>query len=110
MGLAISLVATKHKEKVWFYDRRKWEGRTLSTSLATEGGCCIWYVEIALLRGVRMHVHVRVRVRVRVHVRVRVRVHVHAVCIYLCMHVRQVRRARPATRRAEAVGSHDREP
>ena len=32
MGLAISLVATKHKEKVWFYDKRKWEGKTLSLS------------------------------------------------------------------------------
>lgn len=28
MGLAVSLVASKHKEKVWFYDKRKWEGET----------------------------------------------------------------------------------
>ena len=52
MGFAVSLVASKHKEKVWFYDRRKWEGKTLSTKLASEGGCCIWYDEPALLKEV----------------------------------------------------------
>ncbi len=52
MGLAVSIVASEHKEKVWYYDRRKWEGRQLSTKLASEGGCCIWYDEPALLRGV----------------------------------------------------------
>ena len=52
MGLAVSLVATKHKEKVWYYDKRKWEGKTLSTKLAP-GGCCIWYDEPALFDGVQ---------------------------------------------------------
>ena len=28
---------------MWFYDKRKWEGKTLSTKLASDGGCCIWY-------------------------------------------------------------------
>ena len=51
MGLAISLVSAQ-KEKVWFYDKRRWEGKPLSTKLASEGGCCIWYDEPALLRGV----------------------------------------------------------
>ena len=101
LGLAVSLVATKHKEKVWYYDKRKvkeatrsplvqpahggllpprslpngwttaqdrsrahpshacarrfaqWEGKQKSTKLASEGGCCIWYDEPALLRGVQ---------------------------------------------------------
>eukprot|EP00966_Prymnesium_polylepis_P079141 1834316-Prymnesium_polylepis.1 len=51
MGLAISLVGG-HKEKVWYYDKRKCEGKTLSTKLASEGGCCIWYDEPAMLKGV----------------------------------------------------------
>ena len=51
MGLAISLVGA-HKEKVWYYDKRKWEGKTLSTKLAEHGGCCIWYSEPALLKEV----------------------------------------------------------
>ncbi len=51
MGLAISIVATQN-EKVWYYDKRKWEGKTLSTKLASAGGCCIWYDEPALLKGV----------------------------------------------------------
>ena len=53
MGLAISLVSTRHKEKVWYYDKRKWEGKALSTKLASEGGCCIWYDEPSLLKGVQ---------------------------------------------------------
>ena len=53
MGLAISLVSTRHKEKVWYYDKRKWEGKALSTKLASEGGCCIWYDEPTLLKGVQ---------------------------------------------------------
>ncbi|EOD18394.1 hypothetical protein EMIHUDRAFT_96119 [Emiliania huxleyi CCMP1516] len=53
VGLAVSLVASGHREKVWYYDRRKWEGRPLSTKLAELGGCCIWYDEPALLRGVQ---------------------------------------------------------
>ena len=52
MGLAVSLVS-RHKEKVWYYDRRKWEGKQLSTKLATEGGCCIWYDEPSLFTGVQ---------------------------------------------------------
>ena len=51
MGLAISIVATQN-EKVWYYDKRKWEGKQLSTKLASAGGCCIWYDEPALLKGV----------------------------------------------------------
>ena len=53
MGLAVSLVAAKHKEKVWYYDKKKWEGKTLSTKLASNGGCCIWYDEPALFAGVQ---------------------------------------------------------
>ena len=53
MGLAISIVSTRHKEKVWYYDKRKWEGKALSTKLASEGGCCIWYDEPTLLKGVQ---------------------------------------------------------
>ena len=37
---------------MWYYDKRKWEGKTLSTKLASAGGCCIWYDEPALLKGV----------------------------------------------------------
>jgi len=44
MGLAISLVATQ-KEKVWYYDKKKWAKKELSTKLADQGGCCIWYDE-----------------------------------------------------------------
>jgi len=51
MGLAISLVG-EHKEKVWYYDRRKWEGKPLSTKLASEGGCCIWYNERELFLAI----------------------------------------------------------
>ena len=51
MGLAVSLVSV-YEEKVWYYDRRKWEGKTLSTKLAEQGGCCIWYDEPALLKEV----------------------------------------------------------
>jgi len=51
MGLAISFVSIVH-EKVWFYDRRKWEGKQLSTKLASDGGCCIWYDEPGLLRSI----------------------------------------------------------
>lgn len=57
MGLAISLVSMC-KEKVWFYDKRKWEGKTLSTKLAHEGGCCIWYDEQDLLRQVEKRLDV----------------------------------------------------
>ena len=42
MGLAISLVSRADLEKVWYYDKRRWEGKTLSTKLAADGGCCIW--------------------------------------------------------------------
>ena len=60
MGLAISFVATC-REKVWFYDKRKWAGKRLSTALATVGkggnptggGCCIWYDEPRLLQQVQ---------------------------------------------------------
>lgn len=51
MGLAVSLVSP-HQEKVWYYDKRKWEGKTLSTKLADQGGCCIWYDEPLLLQEV----------------------------------------------------------
>jgi len=51
MGLAISLVASC-QEKVWFYDKRKWKGKKLSTALADQGGCCIWYDEPGLLAAV----------------------------------------------------------
>ena len=47
------LQVSAHKEKVWYYDRRKWEGKALSTRLASDGGCCIWYDEPSLLRGVQ---------------------------------------------------------
>ena len=54
MGFAVSLVASKHKEKVWYYDKRKWpDPKKLSTKLASNGGCCIWYDEPALLTAVQ---------------------------------------------------------
>ena len=59
MGLAISLVATC-REKVWYYDKRKWQGKKLNPALASlgphgnpvGGGCCIWYDEPDLLKQV----------------------------------------------------------
>ena len=44
-------------EQVWFYDKRKWANKKLSTALAKVGkagnpeggGCCIWYDEPRLL-------------------------------------------------------------
>jgi len=51
IGLAISLIGTE-KEKVWYYDRRKWKGKELSTDLAPKG-CCIWYDELAILASIR---------------------------------------------------------
>lgn len=54
MGLAVSLVATRHKEKVWYYDKRKWPNPSqLSTKLASNGGCCIWYDEPGLFAAVQ---------------------------------------------------------
>jgi hypothetical protein len=50
-GLAISLVGAA-KEKVWYYDKKKWGGKTLSTKPADQGGCCIWYDEPSLMRGI----------------------------------------------------------
>ena len=60
MGLAISIVASC-REKVWFYDKRKWQNKKLSTGLAivgkggnpTGGGCCIWYDEPNLIKQVQ---------------------------------------------------------
>ena len=54
MGLAVSLVSTRHKEKVWYYDKRKWPNpNQLSTKLASSGGCCIWYDEPSLFAAVQ---------------------------------------------------------
>jgi len=61
LGLAISIVAAKGcGEKVWYYDKRKWKGKQLSTELAVidkngrpiSGGCCTWYDEADLLSQV----------------------------------------------------------
>ena len=61
LGLAISIVAAKDcHEKVWYYDKRKWKGKKLSTELAVidkngrpvKGGCCTWYDEPDLLSQV----------------------------------------------------------
>lgn len=59
IGLAISLVSSV-KEKVWYYDKRKWNGKRLSTQLAqidrngtpVGGGCCTWYDEPELFKKV----------------------------------------------------------
>lgn len=51
VGLAVSLCATV-KEKVWYYDKRQWRGRELSTALAPKG-CCIYYDEPAILAAIR---------------------------------------------------------
>jgi ATP-dependent RNA helicase DDX1 len=68
MGLAISLVAAEGcREKVWFYDKRKWAKKKLSTALATVGphgnptggGCCIWYDEPQLLAEVHRRLKVK---------------------------------------------------
>lgn len=56
MGLAISLVSPV-QEKVWFYDKRRWKNKKLSTKLADDGGCCIWYDEPGLLAAVEARLH-----------------------------------------------------
>lgn len=56
IGVAISLVAAC-KEKVWYYDKKKWRNKRLSTELAVinkfgapvSGGCCTWYDEPDML-------------------------------------------------------------
>ena len=37
---------------MWYYDKKKWAKRELSTKLADQGGCCIWYDEPELLAKV----------------------------------------------------------
>eukprot|EP01060_Flectonema_neradi_P020381 TRINITY_DN2790_c0_g1_i1.p1 TRINITY_DN2790_c0_g1~~TRINITY_DN2790_c0_g1_i1.p1 ORF type:complete len:849 (+),score=168.74 TRINITY_DN2790_c0_g1_i1:128-2548(+) len=49
MGLAISIVTSKHREKVWYHSNCNRGMRNGSpctdTRLVEEGGCCIWYNE-----------------------------------------------------------------
>lgn len=61
MGLAISLVATKHKEKVWYHSNCHNRGRgCYNTNLTTSGGCCIWYDEGTLLGEVEGHLKITI--------------------------------------------------
>eukprot|EP01061_Rhynchopus_euleeides_P046829 TRINITY_DN9079_c0_g1_i1.p1 TRINITY_DN9079_c0_g1~~TRINITY_DN9079_c0_g1_i1.p1 ORF type:complete len:805 (+),score=321.89 TRINITY_DN9079_c0_g1_i1:220-2634(+) len=49
MGMAVSIVTSKHREKVWYHSNCNRGMRRGSpcqdTRLVTEGGCCIWYNE-----------------------------------------------------------------
>eukprot|EP00760_Papus_ankaliazontas_P026505 PhM_4_TR3044/c3_g1_i3/m.45532/K13177/DDX1; ATP-dependent RNA helicase DDX1 len=61
MGLAISVVAEKHNEKVWYHTcPNRGEGCTKTTLAHLEGGryvggCCIWYKEHELLAAIEAH-------------------------------------------------------
>ncbi|CAK8692162.1 unnamed protein product [Clavelina lepadiformis] len=61
MGLAISLVATKHKEKVWYHSNCNSRGRgCYNTDLTDRGGCCIWYNEGGLLGEIEEHLKITI--------------------------------------------------
>ncbi|XP_078483340.1 ATP-dependent RNA helicase DDX1 [Ciona intestinalis] len=61
MGLAISLVATKHKEKVWYHSNCNNKGRgCFNTNLTDFGGCCIWYDENGLLGDIESHLKITI--------------------------------------------------
>ena len=58
VGLAINLVSA-NPEKVWFHtcNRGRMKGFTChNTKLTSEGGCCIWYDEMALMREIEKKV------------------------------------------------------
>eukprot|EP00759_Apiculatamorpha_spiralis_P020039 PhF_6_TR25617/c0_g2_i1/m.35972/K13177/DDX1; ATP-dependent RNA helicase DDX1 len=62
MGLAISIVSDRHKEKVWYHTCPSRGDGCTNTVVAKpvgggkyEGGCCIWYDEPALLAAVEKH-------------------------------------------------------
>lgn len=53
MGLAISIVATDVKEKVWYHSNCANRGKGCTNrSLLDQGGCTIWYDEGACLAAV----------------------------------------------------------
>nr|CAB3236898.1 ATP-dependent RNA helicase DDX1-like [Phallusia mammillata] len=61
MGLAISLVATKHNEKVWYHSNCNTRGRgCYNTELTDRGGCCIWYNEGRLLGDIEDHLKITI--------------------------------------------------
>jgi len=61
MGLAISLVATDNKEKVWYHSNCRDRGRNCyNTNLVERGGCCIWYDEKQLLGDIESHLKITI--------------------------------------------------
>ena len=51
MGLAISLVSMV-PEKVWYHSNCKTKGKgCYDTRLVEEGGCCIWYNELQVIKS-----------------------------------------------------------
>jgi len=60
MGLAISLVATQHKEKVWYHSNCRNRNRCYQTHLVEQGGCCIWYDEKQLLGDIESHLKITI--------------------------------------------------
>ncbi|OQV19902.1 ATP-dependent RNA helicase DDX1 [Hypsibius exemplaris] len=59
MGLAISLVATV-PEKVWYHSCQSRGQNCHNTKLTNQGGCCLWYNEMALLGDVEEHLGVTI--------------------------------------------------
>ncbi|XP_077967658.1 ATP-dependent RNA helicase DDX1-like [Styela clava] len=61
MGLAISLVAIDHREKVWYHSNCNNRGKgCYNTDLTDRGGCCIWYDEGSLLADVEEHLKITI--------------------------------------------------
>jgi ATP-dependent RNA helicase DDX1 len=58
MGLAISLVATGTKEKVWFHKCANRGKGCNNTKLVDQGGCTIWYDEPNIFNAVKKRLHV----------------------------------------------------
>ena len=55
MGLAISIVSTSCKEKVWYHSNCRTKGKNgscVNTKDIEQGGCTIWYDEDSLLKEV----------------------------------------------------------
>ena len=62
MGLAISVVS-RNEEKVWYHTCKRVRGKTNTchnTKLTTEGGCCIWYNEMELMREIEKRVEMQI--------------------------------------------------
>lgn len=56
MGLAISLVSSSAKEKVWFHKCAN-RGKGCSDTRVAPAGCAVWYDEPALLASVMRRLH-----------------------------------------------------